>query len=89
MRHALVAVLLFMALISYGQEPPRKVLQNELELIVENDVFLSIFNDQYYSSGIFASYRHSLDTASFKRKFLNVSRKYTLKQRMYTGNLLK
>ncbi len=87
MRSAICLLIIFAAFSTTAQneKPVSKTLRHELELVVENDVFLSLVRDQYYSSGIFGSYRHQLDSAKFPKGVINSARKYSLMQRMYTS----
>ncbi len=90
MRYAILLLVLCCAVSSKSQDTlNQKVLNHELELIVENDVFVSLIRDQYYSSGIFGSYRHALDTSRYGRNVINTSRKYSLTQRMYTAKFVE
>ena len=58
-----------------------KVMRFEGQLIVDNDVFTGdLEQDQYYSSGIYASFRHLRDS-SFGAKLI---RSYQLNHQMYT-----
>lgn len=65
-----------------------KTLTQELHLVVENDVWISLLSDQYYSSGIFGSYRHLLDSTKYPKKVINSTRSYGLSQRIYTARLI-
>ena len=69
-----------------AQNPRKeKVLKHEIGLLVENDVFVSLVRDRYYSSGIFASYRYLMDSSKYGDKVLSMIRSYDLRQRMYTA----
>ncbi len=74
-------------LVQVKAQIPRKekVLKHEVGLLVENDVFVSLIRDRYYSSGIFASYRYLMDSSKHGDKILNMIRSYDLRQRMYTA----
>lgn len=74
-----------------AQLMPRKekVLKNEIRLIVENDVFVSLVRDQYYSSGIFAAYRHQLDSSRLGSNIQKIIRSYDFRQRMYTSRFVE
>lgn len=88
-----LGLLLFLILLTYLpvraqiQPQPRKekILKHEIRLVVENDVFVSLIRDRYYSSGIFGAYRYQLDSSKYGNKLLNVIRTYELRQRMYTS----
>ncbi|MFY0601819.1 MAG: lipid A deacylase LpxR family protein [Cyclobacteriaceae bacterium] len=79
MKNSFIFCLLFVyAFCSSGQD---KTLKFEAQLIVDNDLFTGDLEiDQYYSSGIYASFRHLLDSSE-KTKII---RSYTLNHQMYT-----
>ncbi len=90
MRIAMMMMVLLGSLTAAGQtDRPQKILTKELELVVENDVFLSLIRDQYYSSGIFGSFRHAVDSAKTPRGVINSSRRYSIIQRMYTSKFVE
>ncbi len=89
MRPLLAGILLCgLAVIVFGQNASQKVLNREVTLLIENDVFTSILLDQYYSSGIYASYRDRLDSAEVGPRLIQVIRNFKVSQRMYTANSL-
>ena len=65
-------------------ENDSSVFRREITLIVDNDVYTSLFRDQYYSSGLFGTFRwlHDSDQQS------KIIRSITLIQRMYTPHLV-
>ncbi|MFT6865350.1 MAG: lipid A 3-O-deacylase [Cyclobacteriaceae bacterium] len=65
-------------LISFGQG---KILKYECQLVIDNDVFTGdLEQDQYYSSGVYASFRYLKDSTE-KAKII---RTYQLNHQMYT-----
>jgi len=85
-----VSTFSFMNLKGQNKEP-KKILDREIILSVDNDALLFGKNDKYYSSGIFIKYRRLIDENSewFKRfnKNDNLSKaivSYDLVHRMYT-----
>ena len=81
-------VLLLFAFSSFAQAQvarKERVLKNEIRLNVENDVFVSLIRDRYYSSGVFAAFRHQLDSSKHGPNIKRIIRSYELRQRMYTS----
>lgn len=74
-------------LVQVKAQIPRKekFLKHEIGFLVENDVFVSLIKDRYYSSGIFASYRYLMDSTKNGDKILARVRSYDIRQRMYTS----
>ncbi len=75
--------LIIIAFICFGHtllaQEAGKRYTAELDLNVDNDAFYLVNEeDQYYSSGIFAAYRHQVDTA--KKIFKKLNRKNKLHQ---------
>lgn len=93
MRLSLVLLLFAFSvhLVQVKAQTPRKekVLNHEIRLLVENDVFVSLIRDRYYSSGIFASYRYLMDSSKHGDKVLSMVRSYDIRQRMYTSNFVE
>ncbi len=78
MKNILVLCLWCIVQITAGQG---KILKYECQLVVENDAFTGdLVQDQYYSSGIYATYRHLKDSSA-KAKII---RSYQLNHQMYT-----
>ena len=63
----------------------KKLLNSEVSLLVENDVFTSFYEDSYYSSGIFARYSHVVDTSKIRSGAIKSIRRYEFLQRIYTA----
>lgn len=77
----LVWVCAFMTpIIGWSQQKEEILLTKEVRLVVDNDVFLSLINDQYYSSGIFGYYRWLKKNSDSNKSIRSVS----INQRMYT-----
>ncbi len=58
-----------------------RYLKNEARLVVENDAFtLNFYKDQYYSSGIYPSFRYVHDTSAHRK----VVHGFQLNHRIYT-----
>lgn len=83
-------MILVLPAFSFAQETKKlKVLTKEIEVKVENDVFTSIFRDQYYSSGAFGSFRYLLDSSKYPARVISSSLKFEMIQRMYTSSLIE
>ncbi|MFY0686860.1 MAG: lipid A deacylase LpxR family protein [Cyclobacteriaceae bacterium] len=59
-------------------------LTHEVRLVVDNDVFTSLYRDQYYTSGLFGYYRKWIPVD----KNFKLIRSFSLNQRMYTPRLV-
>ena len=73
----------------FGQDTQRIdqdsiVYQQEIRFVIDNDVFISLISDSYYSSGLFLHYRHLIRETE-KAKMI---RSYSLNQRIYTPRKL-
>jgi hypothetical protein len=78
MKYLTLMVLLSVSCFSVSQEK----FSHELSIITDNDLYISSFQDRYYSSGFFVAYRYlasSKRTAEEKRIF-----KWELGHKMYT-----
>lgn len=54
MKHLIIASFLILPFLTFSQEKFSK----ELSFITDNDLYVSVNKDRYYTSGIFLSYRH-------------------------------
>jgi hypothetical protein len=70
---------------SLSQDSDSVIYNREIRLVIDNDVFISLTSDSYYSSGLFGYYRHLLRQSN---KF-KIVRSYSINQRIYTPKSLK
>lgn len=83
MKYALVFLVIILTIIeSLSQE---KILKYEAQIIIDNDVFTgNFYSDQYYSSGIYGTYRHLKDSSANAK----IIRSYQLNHLMFTPSLI-
>lgn len=81
MRSYFITAFLALAGVFHLHGQSTKYLKNEIRLFVDNDAFtLNFFKDQYYTSGIYPSYRYIHDTTAQKK----VIHGFKLNHRIYT-----
>ncbi len=81
MRSYLIAAFILLTSSLHLSAQTEKYLKNEARLIVDNDAFtLNFYKDQYYSSGIYPSFRYVRDTSS-QRKIIHG---FQLNHRIFT-----
>ncbi|MFT7282718.1 MAG: lipid A 3-O-deacylase [Cyclobacteriaceae bacterium] len=84
-KYCLLCFALTCSLLSKAANSGDSLLYNhQVSVLVDNDVFTSIYRDQYYSSGLFGTYRWIKSLESEKKKYRSI----TLVQRMFTPMLL-
>lgn len=80
MRYILVVILCIITLDSIAQQK----LSKEISLVTDNDLYVSINRDRYYTSGIFLSYRHLSNTVNknLEKRIIE----WQIGHKMYTPN---
>ena len=54
MKYPFFLLLLFLTVVSFSQEKFTK----EFSIVTDNDLYISLEKDRYYSNGLFLSYRY-------------------------------